>query len=74
MNRKIQSDFLFAQPSYASGAARLVDLWGQFDDYNRSDSPAEADANAIAADWLIVGQDLSDAIAFNDDASELRVA
>ena len=36
MNRKVKSDFLFAQPSFASGAARVFDLWGQFDDYNRS--------------------------------------
>jgi hypothetical protein len=74
MNRKVQSDFLFAQPSFASGAARLVDMWGQFDDYNRSDTPAQADAKAIAADWLIVGQDLSDAIEYHDDESELQVA
>ncbi len=74
MNRKVQSDFLFAQPSFASGAARLLDMWGQFDDYNRSDTPAQADAKAIAADWLIVGQDLSDAIEHHDDESELQVA
>jgi len=62
MNRKVQSDFLFAQPSFSSGAARVLDLWGVFDDYNRSDTIQEADAKALAADWLIVGQDLSDAI------------
>ena len=59
---KVQSDFLFARPSFASGAASTFDLWGQMADYNRSDSPAEADANAIFADWAIVGQDISDAI------------
>ncbi|MGC9292222.1 MAG: hypothetical protein ACP5EP_05800 [Acidobacteriaceae bacterium] len=61
MNR-IQSDFLFAQPSFASGAARVFDLGGQFDAYNESATLAEADANAIAADWAIVGQDIYDAI------------
>jgi hypothetical protein len=62
MGRKVQSDFLFAQPSFLSGAGRLIDLWGQFDDYNRSDAPAEADAKAIAADWFVVGQDIRDAV------------
>jgi hypothetical protein len=62
MNKKVQSDFLFAQPSFASGAARVLDLWGALDDYNRSDTPTEADGKAIAADWLVTGQDLGDAI------------
>ncbi len=62
MNRKVKSDFLIAQPSFGSGAARVFDLWGQFDDYNRSDTPADADAKAIAADWSLVGQDILDSI------------
>ena len=62
MMKKVKSDFLFAQPSFASGAARVLDLWGEFDDYNRSETPAEADAKAIAADWFVVGQDILDAI------------
>lgn len=62
MNRKVKSDFLFAQPSFASGAARVLDLWGQFDEYNVSATPAEADAKAIAADWSVVGQDIFDAL------------
>lgn len=55
---KVKSDFLFAQPSFASGAARVVDLWGQLDEYNTSASGEEADAKAIAADWFVVGDDL----------------
>jgi hypothetical protein len=61
MGIRVKSGFLFADPSFMSGAARVFDLWAQFDDYNRSDTPAEADAKAIAADWLVVGQDISDA-------------
>jgi hypothetical protein len=66
MSKKVKTDFLFAQPSFGSGAARVFDLWGQFDDYNRSDTPAEADAKAIAADWLLVGQDIADAIEYHE--------
>jgi hypothetical protein len=62
MSKKVKSDFLFAQPSLGSGAARVFDLWGQFDEYNRSNTPAEADAKAIASDWIVMGQDICDAI------------
>jgi hypothetical protein len=74
MGNKVKTDFLFAQPSLASGVARVFDLFGQFDEYNRSETPLEADAKAIAADWLVVGQDLSDAIESYDDESERQVA
>lgn len=66
MNRKVKSDFLFAQPSFASGAARVFDLWGGFDEYNRSENPTEADAKAIAADWLVIGQDIADSIEYHE--------
>ncbi len=72
MSKKIKSDFLFAQPSFASGAARVFDLWGQFDDYNRSSTPSEADAKAIAAARFVIGQDIFDAIEQHD--SECKVA
>jgi hypothetical protein len=72
MNSKVKSDFLFAQPSFASGASRVLDLWGQFDIYNISATPAEADAKAIAADWLVVGQDIFEAV--EDYRIESKVA
>lgn len=62
MSKKVKTDFLFAQPSLGSGAARVFDLFGQFDEYNRSDYPAEADAKALASDWILVGQDMCEAI------------
>ena len=72
MGNKVKSDFLFAQPSFASGAARVLDLFGQFDEYNRSETPEEADAKAIASDWIVVGQDLADAI--EQSESEMQAA
>jgi hypothetical protein len=72
MGNKVQSDFLFAQPSFASGVARVFDLFGQFDEYNRSETPDEADAKAIASDWIVVGQDIADAI--EQDESEMQAA
>ena len=62
MGRKVKSDFLVASPSLQSGVARLFDFYGTFDAYNRSPDEAHADAMAMFADWLVVGQDIQDAI------------
>ena len=59
MSDKYSTDFLFAQPSFLSGAARTMDAFATFDRYNTSDTPTEADMRAIASDWGMVGQDLS---------------
>lgn len=52
------SDFLFANPSLLSGAARLLDFMGLFDFYNVSPTENEADGRATYADWRAVGNDL----------------
>jgi hypothetical protein len=56
------SDFLFAMPSFMSGAARCLDLGATFDGYNESPTPEMADARALFADWHEVGTDLVDAM------------
>ena len=56
------SDFLCARPSLLSGLARIVDLGGFFDSYNRSQTAEEADARATFSDWLNAGRDLHGAI------------
>lgn len=56
--RFVRSDFLVGQPSFFSGVARTIDLGGVFDDYNKSLTPAAADARALYADWRVIGQDL----------------
>ena len=72
MGNKVKSVFLFAQPSFASGAARVFDMFGQFDEYNISETTEEADAKAIASDWIVIGQDIADAIEQNE--SEVQAA
>jgi hypothetical protein len=62
MGCDVRTDFLFAQPRATTGIGRLFDLWGTFDWYNFSSSPQEADANALKADWLMVGCDLRNAM------------
>lgn len=56
------STFLFANPSFIGGTARLLDFWGTYDSYNQSRTPAEADAIALYADWRSVGEDLLQAL------------
>ncbi len=62
MIKRVQTDFLFAQPSFASGMGSSLDLWGQLAAYNESADAAEADARALASDWMVVGQDIHDAL------------
>jgi hypothetical protein len=62
MSNKVKSGFLYADPSFLSGAARTLDFYGLYDAYNISATPLEADARALAADWIVTGQDLQDAI------------
>jgi len=57
------SDFLAATPSFLSGMARVLDMFGVFDKYNRSTTPELVDSRAIYGDWQMVGKDLSAAIA-----------
>ncbi len=56
-----RTDFLFASPSFLEGAARTIDIFGNFDTYNRSESPEEADFRAISNDWLVICQDFREA-------------
>lgn len=56
------SDFLFARPSFWSGIARTLDMWGVFDEYNSSPLGSLADYRALRSDWRAVGDDLTSAI------------
>jgi len=55
-----KSDFLYARPSFISGFARLIDLFGTFDEYNRSPNTVIADARALSSDWGIIGIDIAE--------------
>lgn len=58
MGRNDYTGLLYAQPSFASGIARTLDVGGTFDDYNYSRSWVEADQIAQASDWYATGADL----------------
>lgn len=56
------SDFLLTTPGYSSGVARLIDLFGELDDYNYAPNSEMADVIAMRVDWQTVGEDLRLAI------------
>ena len=70
-NFHLQTGFLFANPSFISGAGRLLDLFGLFDEYNESLTEKQADNFALFSDWSMVGSDLCDAMAQYDYDAEI---
>jgi len=65
------AQFLFANPSFSSGVARMLDFYGTFDTYNRCRNEEEADSLAMYCDWRIVGDALS--VAIQQCATEVRI-
>lgn len=52
------TNVLFARPSFVEGFARVFDFGGALNQYNISETPAEADYLALKADWLAILDDL----------------
>lgn len=53
-----RSSFLFAQPSFLEGIARIFDFSNSLPEYNFSDLVIEADSWAITNDWMSVYEDV----------------
>ncbi len=62
MNNRPQTDFLVSSGSLIAGMGTVFNLSGEYFEYNVSSSESEADNNAIAKDWEMVGNDLRKAI------------
>jgi hypothetical protein len=56
------ASILFARPSIAEGAARILDFADLLSEYNSSLTPAQADDLALRADWRAIGDDVIFAI------------
>ena len=54
----VRTDHLVAEPSFLAGCASTIDFFGEFDVYNQSTTPRQADAVALYSDWRVIGQDL----------------
>ena len=60
--KRYTSGFLFSTPSFLSGAGTVINLAGNFYEFNSSDSGFEADEKAIENDFRMIGQDICDVI------------
>lgn len=49
---------LFAEPSFAEGMARNLDIGNTLQAYNASATEQEADIEALKDDWRAVGNDI----------------
>lgn len=57
-----RSDFLFAEPSFIEGVARIFDFGNTLNVYNESLSTEIADAYALWMDWYATFSDIGDAV------------
>ena len=64
VKNNISTFYLFANPSFLEGTARLIDVCGALNMYNESETNEEADFRALRSDWLAVGQDLMTAMSY----------
>jgi hypothetical protein len=60
--RRYSTDFLFSTPSLLSGAGTVINLAGNFYEFNTSERGFEADEKAIENDFRMVGQDIYEMI------------
>jgi hypothetical protein len=56
------STFLYAEPSFSEGIARILDFGDTLTEYNRSENGEMADYLALSADWRSIGSDIQRAI------------
>jgi hypothetical protein len=59
MNNRFKTDFLCASSNFLTGFGSVLNLQGSIYEYNRSEDP---DKMALANDWRMVGQDISDSL------------
>jgi len=57
-----ESDFLFPTPTFLTGAGTVLNLAGNYYDFNGSKTDFEADCKAIRNDFAMIGQDMEDAM------------
>lgn len=52
------TDFLYAEPSFLEGVGRNMDLFGVMNEYNKSETPEEADSRARDNDISALRKDM----------------
>lgn len=49
---------LFSLPGFLEGVGSVIDLSGMSERYNEDETPEEADAMSLRADWRAIGRDM----------------
>lgn len=62
--KRFRTDILFSVPDYLIGAGTILNIAGNYYEFNYSSSGEEADLKAAESDWGVIGQDMRDA--FNE--------
>ena len=62
MIRRDRRFLYYARPTFLEGLARIMDFGNSLNQYPRFRTAREADAFALRSDWIMVGQDISEAI------------
>lgn len=70
MSENIQTDFLTPTSTFVIGMGTVLNLAGNYFVYNTSGNSEEADLNAIASDWQMVGKDIKQAIQRSGSSEE----
>lgn len=55
----LHTGYLFSHPSFLSGLGSVLNVAGNYFDYNYSGNSYEADRRALQSDWKSIGQDIS---------------
>lgn len=64
------TDFLFPQPTLKMGMGSVLNIAGDYFDFNYSLDGPEADRKAIESDWGMIGQDLQSAVLVLDKSKK----
>lgn len=59
LKRRFYSTFLVTTPSFWIGAGSVMNVAGNYYEFNDSPNEQDADKGALASDWGMVGQDFS---------------
>jgi len=70
MDHAFTTDFLTPKSGFWVGLGSVVNIGGDYYLYNRSETPVEADARGLGADWCIVGQDIAYALKHHSDQNQ----
>ncbi len=58
--RRFTTGILYSTSSFLSGAATVINLGGNYYNFNSAETEIEADSQALANDFNLIGQDFND--------------